>query len=125
MNPYNQLKRIAGFQGLPATFAKQNGTTFETRVKAESVADERLESSYPGVARVRTWSADSADFVSNGGADAFPSEGDRLIVYCRDGKARAFATAREASTSRYWNWRYSTPGGRILFYTKPTPAESR
>lgn len=123
MNPYKQLERVAGFRGFPATLTKRDGTELTLSVKAEELRDERLEGSYPNAMRVRAWSAYADAFITEEGDLAFPADGDRLTVRCRDGKVRVFATAREATTSRYWNWRYSTPGGRIVFYTKTEGAE--
>lgn len=123
MNPYNQLERVAGFRGFSATFTKRDGTELTMKVKAEEISDERLESSYPGALRVRAWSAYVDAFIYEDGTLGFPADGDRLTVQCRDGKTRVFATARDATTSRYWNWRYSTPGGRIVFYTKTEGTE--
>lgn len=122
MEPYNQLCRVAGYRGLNAELIKRDGTTVSLRVKSEELVDERIESSYPGSVRVRAWSADVDDLTKEDGI-AYPGDGDRLRVQCRDGKERVFPTAREASTSRYWNWRYSTPGGRIVFYTKTVGQE--
>ena len=122
-NPYKQLERVAGFRGFPATLTKRDGTELTLSVKAEELRDERVESSYPNALRVRAWSAYVDAFITETGGLAFPADGDRLTVRCRDGKVRVFATAREATTSRYWNWRYSTPGGRIVFYTKTEGVE--
>lgn len=123
MNPYKQLERVAGFRGFPATLTKRDGTELTLSVKAEELRDERLEGSYPNAMRVRAWSAYVDAFFTEEGAQAFPSDGDRLTVQCRDGKFRVFLTARDAASSRYWNWRYSTPGGRIVFYTKTEGVE--
>lgn len=123
MNPYKQLERVAGFRGFPATLTKRDGTELTLSVKAEELRDERLEGSYPNAMRVRAWSAYVDAFFTEEGAQAFPSDGDRLTVQCRDGKFRVFSTARDAASSRYWNWRYSTPGGRIVFYTKTEGVE--
>ena len=122
-NPYKQLERVAGFRGFPATLTKRDGTELTLSVKAEELRDERLEGSYPNAMRVRAWSAYVDAFFTEEGAQAFPSDGDRLTVQCRDGKFRVFSTARDAASSRYWNWRYSTPGGRIVFYTKTEGVE--
>lgn len=122
-NPYKQLERVAGFRGYPATLTKRDGTTLTLSVKAEELRDERVESSYPNSMRVRAWSANNNAFLMKDGSFAFPADGDRLTVQCRDGKSRVFSTARDATTSRYWNWRYSTPGGRVVFYTKTEGVE--
>ena len=124
MDPYKQLERVAGFRGFPATLTKRDGTELTLSVKAEDRRDERIESSYPNAMRVRAWSAYADAFITEGGSLAFPADGDRLTVQCRDGKVRVFSTARDATKSRYWNWRYSTPGGRVVFYTKTEGAET-
>ena len=105
IDPYRRLAKVAGFRGVDATLSKRDGTTLALRVKAERIDDERLDGSYPNSMRVRAWSANLSDFVKEDGSTAMPADGDRLHVPCRDGKERVFLTAKDSSTSRYWDWR--------------------
>ena len=123
MNPYSQLAKIAGYLSFSAVLVKADGTEIELAVKAENREDERLESTYPASIRFRTWSTAIADLTQADGTVVYPSDGDKLQVVCRDEVTREYSVCRESNTSRYWNWRYSTPGNRILFYTKYEGAE--
>lgn len=110
MNPYKTLAKLGAFNALDATFVKKDGTEISILVKPESVTDEQLDGGYIGSVKIRVWSTSDTDLR--------PEEGDALIVYNEDETTTRYMVTRNAVSSRYWDWRYSRVGGRIVFYTR-------
>lgn len=118
MNPYEQLRKIAGVFSQCATLAKKSGTVCELYVKPVARQSERLGAPVPAAATTREWTCDASDF---GDEANFPDAGDELTVLSDDGTPRSYDVARDAQTGRFWEWQYLRPGYRIRFTTKFNP----
>lgn len=123
MNPYSILSQIGAINAQRATLVKQDGRRIELLVKPESGVSETVGGqTAPGAIAVRTWST-GADEKS---VDLFPGAGDRLEIADEStGEILSYATTRDATTGRYWSWRYLRRGVRIVFYTKYNPDAPR
>ncbi|MBR0226133.1 MAG: hypothetical protein IJL92_08765 [Thermoguttaceae bacterium] len=116
MNPYDTLKQIGEFNAIAATLIKSDGATIAIRIKAESAESATVGgTAAPGAIPVRTWSTNSDALTSS----QFPAAGDALEYQDEvSGEKVRFKTTRDATTGRFWNWRYQRRGTRIVFYTK-------
>ena len=118
MNPYNLLNKIAAFSALRATLVKADGRRIEIIVDPESGATETVGgATAPGAINVRAWSTAADESCSSD----FPGPGDALEVEDANGQTKTYKTTRDATTGRYWSWRYLRRGTRIVFYTKYNP----
>lgn len=110
MNPYKTLGKLGAFNALSATFIKKSGEEIPILVKPELVTDEQLDGGYLGSIKIRVWSTSAIDLR--------PEEGDALVVTNDDESTTRYVITRNAVSSRYWDWRYSRNGERIVFYTR-------
>lgn len=117
MNPYLQLSRLYNVNSLSAELRRVDGRIYQIRVEPEENRSETLNSDYPSAITVRAWSVDS-ELLRDEGIQYYPGDGDLLTVTGRDGVARSYLCAREATSSKFWRWRWDRSGGRIVFYTR-------
>lgn len=119
MNPYNTFAKLGAVNALSATITKKDGSSFDLRVKPETLGAETLDGEYANALQVRVWSANVSDFLDpETGAARYPEQGDYIAVTLDDGSVRVYSLTRSVSTARFWDWLYSRPGYRIRFYTK-------
>ncbi|MBQ9813482.1 MAG: hypothetical protein IJM54_09245 [Thermoguttaceae bacterium] len=123
MNPYNQLSKIAGVFSHRATLTKNDGRALNMYVKPETKASENLNATVPSALVVREWSCNAESFIV-GDEIFYPAAGDVLTVFSDDGSSLRYDCARDATSGRYWDWRYLRPGYRVKFYTKYNPKET-
>lgn len=118
MNPYNLLNRIGAFNAQRATLVKSDGRRIALVVKPESGETVAVGGqTAPGAVPVKAWSAPA----NEKSVALFPAAGDALEVEDSNGETKTYKTTRDATTGRYWNWRYTRRGTRIVFFTKYNP----
>lgn len=127
MNPYTTLSKLGAFHSYNATFIKSDGEEIPLLVKPESVETEQLNEfggstplfdsysvtrsrgGYIGSVKMRVWSTSTTNLN--------PEKGDCLVIKSEDGAIKRYTIVKNASTARYWDWRYTRETGRIVFYT--------
>ena len=118
MNPYSILTQIGEFAAQDATLVKPDGARIPLKVKPESAESEAIGGdAAPGAVALRSWST-NIDGVE---AAQYPNAGDRLEIVDETGATVSYTTTRDATTGRFWSWRYLKRGARIVFYTKFNP----
>lgn len=122
MNPYNQLKKIAGTFSHRATLTKNDGRVLNLYVKPETITSENLNANVPATMVVREWTCDVNDLIVDS-ESYYPDAGDLLTVFSDTGEPLRYDCARDATSGRYWDWMYLRPGYRVKFYTKYNPKE--
>lgn len=118
MNPYNTFNKLGRVRSLDAQLIKADGYACALHVKPESSAFEALNSDYQSAVNIRVWSCDASELVNLVGVSIRPEAGDVLRVALDDGIVKGYPVARNAASSRYWDWVYNRIGYRIKFYTR-------
>ena len=118
MNPYNTFNKLGRVRCLDAQLIKADGYACALHVKPELSAFEALNSDYQSAVNIRVWSCDASELVNLVGVSLRPEAGDVLRVALDDGVVKDYPVARNAASSRYWDWVYNRIGYRVKFYTR-------
>lgn len=124
MNPFKTLAKISNVTALKAQATRKDGVIAVFDIRPETRVTETIVSDYQSATTIRAWSYDSSNPINSLTGEKivyFPSEGDLLKVTFEDGTIRTYRVTRDSTSSKFWIWKYTRPGYRVLFYTRYDP----